>query len=88
MVTREELIATLQEVGAQVLGIPIEKVTPSASLRDDLGMDSIDMFDVLALVEQRFSVNIEREHFSDVRCIADVVEVLLSKYAAEMRGQA
>ena len=86
MVTREELISTLREVGAQVLSIPIDKVTPSSSLRDDLGMDSIDMFDVLALVEKRFSINIEREHFRDVRCIADVVEVLLSKYASELRG--
>jgi acyl carrier protein len=88
VVTREELIAALREVGAQVLSVPVERITLAASLREDLGMDSIDMFDVLALIEQRFSVNIERDHFREVRTISDVVEVLLTKYEAELRGQA
>ena len=87
MVTREELITALREVGAKVLSVPVEKITPAASLRDDLGMDSIDMFDVLALIEQRYSVNIERDHFREVRTISDVVEVLLTKYEGELRTQ-
>lgn len=84
MIAREELIQVLQEVGAQVLSVPLAAVSPTASLRDDLGMDSIDMFDVLAMIEQRYGLNVEREHFRNASTIEEVVEVLIKNYGEEL----
>ncbi len=43
---------------AEALGVPIDRVTPSASLIDDLGAESIDFLDILFRVETAFGIKI------------------------------
>lgn len=43
---------------AEALSVPIEQVTPSASLIDDLGAESIDFLDILFRIESAFNIKI------------------------------
>jgi acyl carrier protein len=43
---------------ADALNVPVERVTPSASLIDDLGAESIDFLDILFRVETAFGIKI------------------------------
>jgi len=43
---------------AEALSVPVARVTPSASLIDDLGAESIDFLDILFRVETAFAVKI------------------------------
>jgi len=43
---------------AEALNVPVERVTPSASLIDDLGAESIDFLDILFRIETAFNIKV------------------------------
>lgn len=56
----QELTEKLHACIAQTIGIETEKVTPDASLVDDLGADSLDLLDLVFRLEQAFQIRISR----------------------------
>jgi acyl carrier protein len=56
----QELTEKLHACIAQTIGIEAEKVTPDASLIDDLGADSLDLLDLVFRLEQAFQIRISR----------------------------
>jgi acyl carrier protein len=46
------------DIVADALNVPVERVTASASLTDDLGAESIDFLDILFRVESAFDIKI------------------------------
>lgn len=59
----------VREVVARSLAAPVERVAIDARLREDLGVDSIDLLDLLFGLEKRFSVSLQGE---ELRALADV----------------
>jgi len=55
-----EILEMLRECIAQTIGIEADKVTPDASLIDDLGADSLDLLDLVFRLEQAFHIRISR----------------------------
>ena len=55
-----EIFETLRECIAQTIGIEADRVTPDASLIDDLGADSLDLLDLVFRLEQAFHIRISR----------------------------
>jgi acyl carrier protein len=53
--TREEIYAKVQGVLEDALGVDKEEVTPTASLRGDLGAESIDFLDITFRLEKAFT---------------------------------
>lgn len=55
-------VASMQQrvvtIVADALNVPAERVTPSASLIDDLGAESIDFLDILFRVETAFNIKV------------------------------
>lgn len=56
--TREEVSAKVREVLVEALAVDEEDVTPTASLRGDLGAESIDFLDIVFKLEQTFGFKI------------------------------
>ena len=50
--TKEEIIVKATEVLAEEFEIDATEITPEASLKDTLGLDSLDLVDVVVLVER------------------------------------
>lgn len=62
-ITKEEtqgVFAKVAEIIADALGCDAEKVTPDASLIQDLGAESIDFLDIVFRLERAFKVKIPR----------------------------
>jgi len=55
-----EILEMLRECIAQTIGIEADKVTPDASLIDELGADSLDLLDLVFRLEQAFHIRISR----------------------------
>lgn len=53
--TRDEIYAKVQDVLVDALGVDAEDVTPTSSLRADLGAESIDFLDITFRLEKAFS---------------------------------
>ena len=55
--TRDEIYSKVQGVLVDALGVDEEEVTPQASLRSDLGAESIDFLDITFRLEKAFTAD-------------------------------
>lgn len=56
--TREEIFGKVRSVLVDALGVDDEEVTPTASLVNDLGAESIDILDIVFQIERTFGFKI------------------------------
>jgi acyl carrier protein len=57
---REEVFDKVKAVLVDALGVDDEEVTPTATLRGDLGAESIDFLDIAFRLEKAFGIKIPR----------------------------
>ena len=58
--SRDEIYSKVQGVLVDALGVDEEDVTPTATLREDLGAESIDFLDIVFRLEKAFGIKIPR----------------------------
>lgn len=80
--TKEEIIEKAREILAEEFEIDVNSITPDASLKDTLGLDSLDLVDVVVLVKQNFGVTLSGPDFVDVKTFSDFFELLDKKINA------
>lgn len=76
--TTEEIMEKATVVLAEEFEVEESAITPEASLKETLGLDSLDLVDVVVLVEQHFGVTLVGPDFVDVKTFGDFF-VLLDK---------
>ena len=69
----------LQGIIAEVLNIEPEDVTMAATFVDDLGADSLDIFQIIMGIEEEFDIEIPNEAAEQIVTVGDAVEQI--KYA-------
>lgn len=55
--SRDEIFKKVQDVLVDALGVDEEEVTPQATLRGDLGAESIDFLDIVFRLEKTFTTD-------------------------------
>lgn len=66
----------LQEIIAQVLNVDAAEVMPSTTFTDDLGADSLDVYQILLGVEETFDIEISQEEAEQIVTVGDAVELI------------
>ena len=64
----------LQGIIAEVLNIEPEDVTMAATFVDDLGADSLDIFQIITGIEEEFDIEIPNEAAEQIVTVGDAVE--------------
>ena len=64
----------LQGIIAEVLNIDPEEVTMAATFVDDLGADSLDIFQIIMAIEEEFEIEIPTEEAEKITTVGDAVE--------------
>ncbi len=64
----------LQKIIAEVLNVDTEEVTPDTTFVDDLGADSLDIFQIVMGIEEEFDIEIPTEEVEQVVSVGDAVE--------------
>ncbi len=77
--TIEEIIEKAKVILADEFEIEESKITPDASLKETLGLDSLDLVDVVVLVEQHFGVTLSGPDFAGIATFKDFYELLNRK---------
>lgn len=77
--TKEEIIEKANAVLAEEFEVEESVITPESSLKETLGLDSLDLVDVVVLVEQNFGVTLTGPDFVGVATFADFYELLYRK---------
>ena len=63
----------LQEIIAEVLNVDKDEITMSTTFTDDLGADSLDVFQIIMGIEQEFDIVIETEDAEKIVTVGDAV---------------
>ena len=73
MITREEIIQKANEALKKEFEFTEEQLVPSANLREDLGLDSLDAVDMVVVLEQQFGVTLRQGY--DLRAITTLKDL-------------
>ena len=64
----------LQKIISEVLNVEPDKITMDTTFIDDLGADSLDVFQIIMGIEETFDVEISNEDAEKIVTVGDVVE--------------
>ena len=64
----------LQNIVAEVLNVEPEEVTMASTFVDDLGADSLDVFQIIMGIEEEFDIEIPSEVAEKIATVGDAVE--------------
>ena len=64
----------LQSIIAEVLNIDADEVTMDKTFVDDLGADSLDVFQIIMGIEEQFDIEIPNDAAENISTVADAVE--------------
>ena len=73
------MLEKLKEIIAERLSVDAEEVELNTSFKDDLGADSLDLFELVMALEDEFDVEIPADDLADINTVNDVVEYLKAK---------
>ena len=68
----------LREIIVEVLNVDEEDIKMETTFVDDLGADSLDVFQIIMGIEEAFDVEIENEDAEKIVTVGDAVEQIKS----------
>lgn len=71
----------LQIIIAEVLSIEPEEVKPEMSFTDDLGADSLEIFQIIMGIEDSFDVVIDEAVIESIETVEQVLQVICERQA-------
>lgn len=66
----------LKKVIAEVLNVDPEEVTMDSTFTDDLGADSLDVFQIIMGIEEEFDIEIPAEKAEKITTVEEAVEMI------------
>src|SRR5574344_1798972 len=76
---RKEIEEKVREFLIDDLEVDEEKIAPEAKLKDDLGIDSLDVVDIVVIVEKKFGFKIKPEEMAGVTTLTQFCDYIESK---------
>ena len=70
------MLEKMKEIIAEQLSVDAESVTETSSFKEDLGADSLDLFELVMALEDEYSVEIPAEELEKMSTVVDVMEYL------------
>lgn len=67
------MLEKLSTIICEQLGCDADTVTESAMLAEDLGVDSLDLVEILMAVEENFGVVVPDEEIPNFKTVGDIV---------------
>ena len=61
---------------AEHLGIDEASISANASFKEDLGVDSLDLFELVMELEEEFGIEIPSEDLENLATVADVAKYI------------
>ena len=64
----------MQDIIAEVMNVPKEDITPDTKFMDDLGADSLDIFQIIMGIEEEFDIEINNDDAEKIVTVQDAVD--------------
>ena len=75
------MLETIKKILVDTASVDAAKVTKEASLKEDLGIDSLDSVEMVLELENQFDIQIEDEEVANLVTVGDVMNLISEKTA-------
>lgn len=73
------MLEKLQAIVADKLGVEESEVRPEASFSEDLGADSLDLFEVVMGIEEGFGITVDNDDLSKIQTVQDALDYIAER---------
>lgn len=73
----------LKEVIAAVLCVDTKEITLETTFVEDLGADSLDIYQIVMGVEQEFDIEIEEEDIENILTVSEALDLIIKTQSNE-----
>ena len=76
------MLEKLQGIIAEKLGVEVSEIKPESTFSEDLGADSLDLFEVVMGIEEEFNISIDNEDLDQIKTVQDAMNYIKEKQEA------
>jgi acyl carrier protein len=76
-VTREEVISLVRDHLAAELEVDAGRISEQTRFKEDLDADSLDLYELVMELEDRYGISISEEQAAKIHTVADAVDFVL-----------
>ena len=73
------MLEKIKEIAADSLGADVNTMTAETSFKEDLGADSLDLFELVMALEDEYNIEIPAEELTELNTVGDVIDYLRDK---------
>ena len=77
------MLEKMKEMVADQINVDAAEITAETSFKDDLGADSLDLFELVMALEEEYNVEIPSEDLEKLTTVGAVMDYLKSKGVEE-----
>ena len=70
------MLEKMKEIIAEQLSVDESEIELSSNFKDDVGADSLDLFELVRALEEEYDVEIPSEELENIATVEDVIEYL------------
>ncbi len=70
------IFETVRDIIAAQLGMDASKITPESDIINDLGLDSLDIVELVMTLEEKWNIVADDEDIKTLKTVADVVKYI------------
>ena len=72
----EEILSALKQIAQKKLELDFENVDVNMNVVDDLGLNSLTIFDFIYETEKTFQIELDEKRLLKVKTVADMIELI------------
>ena len=72
------MLEKIKALLAEELGVNADEITAKTSFKEDLGADSLDLFELVTNLEEEYSIEIPAEQLEEMTTVGKVIDYLKS----------
>ena len=73
------VLEKIKEILIEELDVEEENIKLESKIKDDLGADSLDLFELISKIEDELDVTIEEDDYSKLVTVGNIVDYITSK---------
>ena len=70
------MLETIKKLVAENLGVDEADITEESSFKEDLGADSLDLFELVMALEDEYVIEIPTEDLEQIATVGDVMDYI------------
>ena len=74
----EQILSTLKEIARDKLELDFKEVDVNMNVVDDLGLNSLTIFDFIYETEKAFQIELDEKSLLKVKTVSDMIELIQS----------